>query len=125
MSDALPSNESSVPIPASDNGGSEQRPPTARANQAPPKGVTAVGIARDFGVVVALIGMLIGLVMAGGRTVARCADGTYFPQGTTDFTCYDHPQAGTGLSLAVVSVLLGIIVVLVSIPAAETVRARG
>jgi hypothetical protein len=74
------------------------------------------------GIAVALVGLVDGLVMAFKRHVAPCPNGTYFPKGATNFDCYVHPNAGTGIAIAAVSSLLGILVVLSAISAATSLR---
>ena len=76
---------------------------------------TKVGWATGIGVVLAAVGLVDGLMMALARKEAICPDGKFFPEGTTDFTCYVHPQGGIGVAVAVFSVLLGILVVFGSI----------
>lgn len=56
-----------------------------------------------------------GFAMALDRRAAACPNGTFFPLGTTNFNCYVHPSAGTGTAIAVISALLGILVVLSAI----------
>jgi hypothetical protein len=73
----------------------------------------------------AVVGLVDGLVMAFKRTVARCPDGKYFSPGTTNFNCYVHPHAGVGLAIAVFSVLLGISVAVSGISAVTSIRAEG
>lgn len=68
-----------------------------------------------LGVILAIVGMVVGLSMALKRTVVHCADGTYFPEGTTDFRCFGHLHAGEGTAIAVLSSLLGIVVALLGI----------
>lgn len=75
-----------------------------------------------LGVVLAAVGLVNGVVMALKRRTAACPDGKYFPEGTTDFECYVHPQAGVGIAVAVLSVMLGIVVVLASITARASLR---
>jgi hypothetical protein len=84
-----------------------------------------VGAARRIGLTLALVGIADGFVMALKRHVAPCPNGTYFPQGTTNFSCYVHPNAGTGIAISVISALLGILVVLSAISAATSLRASG
>jgi len=60
--------------------------------------------------------------MALKRKEADCPDGKVFPEGTTDFSCYVHPQAGIGIAIAAMSVLLGILVVLASIAARAALK---
>ena len=74
-----------------------------------------VGWATGIGVTLAVVGLVDGLAMALKRRVATCPDGKIFPEGTTDYTCYVHPQGGIGVAVAVFSVLLGILVVFGSI----------
>ena len=70
------------------------------------------------GLILAVVGVVDGLVMAFKRHVAPCPNGTFFPKGTTDFSCYVHPDAGTGTAITVISALLGILVVLAAMSAA-------
>ena len=65
-----------------------------------------------------------GVVMALQRRQAACEDGTYFAEGTTDFTCYVHPQGALGIAIAAISVLLGILVVFANISTRASLRAR-
>jgi hypothetical protein len=74
-----------------------------------------IWLAMWAGLALALIGLIDGVVMALHSRVAPCPDGTYFPPGTTNFTCYAQPNAGTGIAVAVISALLGILVVLSAI----------
>src|SRR3712207_3086048 len=74
-----------------------------------------VGAATLIGVVLAVVGLLDGVVMAMRRKEIPCPAGTYFPEGTTDHSCYAHPQAGLGIAIVVFSVLLGILVVFASL----------
>ena len=62
-----------------------------------------------------LVGLVDGIIMGMKRKVAACPDGTLFPEGTTDFECYVHPQAGIGVAIAAISVVLGVLVVFTSI----------
>jgi len=83
---------------------------------------SVVQVAAGFGVVLAFLGLLDGLHMVFKRHVADCPDGTEFPQGTTDFNCYVHPQAGVGIAIAVCSALLGLLVVFSAITAVAALR---
>ena len=76
------------------------------------------------GALLALVGLIDGVVMTLNKKVASCPDGKYFPDGTTDFTCYVHPQAGVGIAVAALSIVLGILVVLSGIVATATLRSR-
>jgi hypothetical protein len=80
--------------------------------------------ATFIGLGLATVGLVDGLVMALNREEAPCSDGKYFPEGTTDFTCYIHPQAGLGIAIAVISVLLGILIVLTGIAARASLNTR-
>jgi hypothetical protein len=73
---------------------------------------------------IAVVGLVDGIIMALKRHVAPCPDGKYFPEGTTDFNCYVHPQAGVGIAISAFSLLLGILVVFSGISAAASLRAR-
>jgi hypothetical protein len=81
-----------------------------------------VWFAMSVGIILALVGLVDGFVMALKRHVAPCPNGTYFPQGAKNFDCYVHPNAGTGIAIAVISALLGILVVLSAITAATSLR---
>lgn len=59
------------------------------------------------------MGLTLGLALALKRREAPCPDGTYFPEGTTDFRCFVHPHALDGSAIAVISVVLGILIGLV------------
>lgn len=83
-----------------------------------------VRIAKGFGVILAIAGVVDGLVMALHRRVATCPDGTFFPQGTTDFTCHSHPDAGLGIAVTLLAALLGILIVLAAISADALVERR-
>lgn len=63
------------------------------------------------GVVLAVAGVVVGLVMAMRRREISCPDGTYFPQGETDFRCFSHPQALDGTAVIILSLMLGILIV--------------
>lgn len=69
--------------------------------------ITWVGIAA------AVAGVITGLVMALQRRVVVCADGTFFPEGTTDFRCFEHPLVLVGAAVAAISIALGVLIVLV------------
>ena len=77
-----------------------------------------------IGVILAAVGLIDGVVMVAQRREATCPNGRYFPEGTTDFTCYVHPQAAIGIAVAAMSVILGILVVLAGIVATATIRNR-
>jgi hypothetical protein len=62
--------------------------------------------------------------MALKRKEAPCPDGKYFPEDTTDFTCYVHPQAGLGIAIAVIAVLLGILIVPAGLAAKASLNTR-
>ena len=47
-----------------------------------------------------------------------------FPEGTTDFTCYAHSQAGLGVAIIVFSILLTILAWLAGTAALALVRGR-
>jgi hypothetical protein len=55
------------------------------------------------GAILSIVGLVIGLNMALKRTVVHCANGTYFPEGTTDFRCFGHLHAGEGTAIALPS----------------------
>jgi len=71
--------------------------------------------ATGGGLFFAAVGVVDGLVLALKKKEADCPDGKIFPGDATDLTCYVHPHAGLGIAVAVISVLLGILVVLAGI----------
>ncbi|MEI8058272.1 MAG: hypothetical protein WCI29_12790 [Actinomycetes bacterium] len=97
---------------------------TVRSPQQPAREESALRAALGIGVVLAVISLVVGLSMAFSSVVGPCENGHFFPEGTTDFTCYAHPQAGSGSAIALLSILLGILMVFAAIPALEIVRSR-
>jgi hypothetical protein len=81
-----------------------------------------VRLAVVFGLILAMLGVLDGIVMVVKRKVAQCPDGHFFPEGTTNFNCYVHPNAGVGVAIVVVSALLGTVLVLSAISANAVLR---
>lgn len=73
------------------------------------------------GFALASVGLVVGVVMALKRREIRCPDGTFFPEGTTDFRCFAHPQALDGTAIAVFSVMLGIVIGLIGVIAKASV----
>jgi hypothetical protein len=67
------------------------------------------------GLAAAAVGLITGLAMALERRVVECADGTFFPEGTTDFRCFEHPVALGGTAVAAISVALGSVIVLAAL----------
>jgi hypothetical protein len=88
------------------------------------RGEDSVWWATWLGLILTAVGLVDGLSMALERRLAPCPDGTEFPMGTTDFNCYVHPQGGVGIAIAVLSVVLGILVVFGSIVARASLRDR-
>lgn len=75
--------------------------------------------ATAAGVLLAGIGVIDGVVMGLHKKVTACPTGHHFPEGTTDFTCYTHPQAGGGIAIIALSALLGLVVVFTAISAVQ------
>lgn len=73
--------------------------------------------ARVSGLGLACVGVFFGVALTLDRRPSDCPPGTSFPRGTTDFECFAHPHAPVGVTLAIVSVLLGILIYLTSIAA--------
>ena len=84
----------------------------------------AVWWATRVGLAFALVGLIDGVMMTLKRKVADCPDGTFFPEGATDFNCYVHPQAGLGIAIAALSVVLGILVQFSSMVARASLEVR-
>ena len=93
------------------NGASVQSKDMARAVQAIPTAVTIVVI---VGLGAALAGFIDGIVLWAKRTVKGCPNGTFFPNGTTDFNCYAHPRAGEGIAISAISLTAGAILLLLA-----------
>jgi hypothetical protein len=72
----------------------------------------------------ALVGLVDGLMTAMKKKVATCPDGTIFAEGQTDFDCYVHPQAGLGVAIAALAVVLAILVVFASMVVRTSLGAR-
>jgi hypothetical protein len=53
-----------------------------------------------------------GLVLALDRVEVDCPDGTSFPEGASDFTCYTHPTNELGISIMAIAVAVGVALVL-------------
>jgi hypothetical protein len=81
-----------------------------------------ITLAASVGVILTVISVVVGLGMAFQRKVVPCPDGHQFPPGTTDFRCFIYPQAGEGSALAMLSIMLGLIIILCSIIAAATLK---
>jgi hypothetical protein len=92
------------------------------ANQKPPTAELFAVLATVVGVALGVAGIIIGINVGTHRTVVNCRNGTYFPQGTTDFRCFSHPHAGDGAGLAIVSGMLAILIVFGGILVALSVR---
>ena len=78
--------------------------------------------AMAIGVILAATGLVVGLKMGLKRTVHQCADGTYFPEGTTDFRCFVRPHELDGIAVVVVSLMLGILIGLTGVIARAAVK---
>lgn len=63
-----------------------------------------MAVAFVLGILGTLVNAVSGLVMITKRNVITCPDGTTFPNGTTDFNCYEHPDAALGVSIMALSV---------------------
>jgi hypothetical protein len=84
----------------------------------------AVWWATWLGLALSMVGLIDGLMMALKTKVADCPDGTYFPQGASDFNCYVHPEADLGIAIAALSVVLGILVVFASMAVRASLEVR-
>jgi hypothetical protein len=82
-----------------------------------------IWVAVSAGVILAIVGLVDGLLMALHRKVAQCANGTFVRVGA-DPVCYLHPQAGEGIAIVAFSTMLGIVIVLCGIVAQATVNVR-
>jgi hypothetical protein len=82
----------------------------------------AITIATAVGLVAALTGFIDGIVLMAKKTVKDCPDGTFFPVGTKDFTCYAHPRAGEGLAYSAISLSVAVLILLVAYVAAAMSR---
>lgn len=91
--------------------------PDVHISAIPDKPNRLVIAAVSLGAIAAIVGIEIGIRMALKATLIQCPDGTYFPQGTTDFRCFSHMHAGTGSAIALISFMLLILLVLVGVVA--------
>lgn len=48
------------------------------------------------------------------RRVVDCPDGTFFPNGTTDFRCFEHPLAFEGAAVSALAISVGALILLTS-----------
>lgn len=80
-----------------------------------------VELCKAVGLAAAGLGIAVGVIMVAKRREAPCEDGTFFPEGTTDFRCFVHPQAWTGGAVILVCVALGALIVLCGVIAASIV----
>lgn len=72
-------------------------------------------LAWGFGVVgilAGVVGAVLGLVMAFHRVVVVCPDGHSVPAGG-DPNCYSYANAGLGTSIALISLILSMLILLV------------
>jgi hypothetical protein len=74
-----------------------------------------------LGMGAALTAAVVGLLMALQRRETGCAGGTFFPEGATDFRCFEHPQGYAGLAVVATSIALGCLVFLVGVMASRSV----
>ncbi|GAB3820477.1 hypothetical protein GCM10028820_26510 [Tessaracoccus terricola] len=72
------------------------------------RAVTWVGLSS------AIIGLITGLAMLLQRRVVDCLDGTFFPNGTTDFRCFEHPLALEGAAVSALAISVGALMLLTS-----------
>ena len=79
-------------------------------------------LAAVVGVGAALVAFIDGIVLMAKRTVKDCPDGTTWPLGTKDFTCYAHPRLGDGLAISAISLSVGVLVVLLAHLIGEMLR---
>lgn len=83
-----------------------------------------VSVGVTVGVLSGIAGVIDGLVMVLQRHEVGCADGTYFPQGATDFRCFSHPHVANGIAVMGFSVMLSIVILLTGFIANQMLRAR-
>lgn len=67
------------------------------------------------GITAALAGLITGLLMALQRRVVVCPEGAFFPEGTTDFRCFEHPLALEGAAVLAIAIALGALIVLAAL----------
>lgn len=77
-----------------------------------------------IGMAAALMGAVIGMVMALRRRESGCADGTFFPEGTTDFRCFEHPEALVGVAVVATSIAIACLIFLVGVVAKQAVASE-
>ena len=89
-------------------------------NDASPSTTKAAGRVvayRNAGLAACVGGVAIGIVMIARRREVTCADGTFFPEGTTDFRCFAHPQALGGSAVVLICLALAAVIALCAIAA--------
>jgi len=65
-----------------------------------------------IGMVAATVGFVDGIASMLKRHETPCPDGTFFPEGTKDFTCYSHPHLAAGMGLCAIAVMLGVVILM-------------
>jgi hypothetical protein len=71
---------------------------------------TRIDTATFLGCLLAVVGVIAGIVRVASRRESRCPDGQEWPKGEQDFTCYVHPHAFEGGAVIVTALMLGIII---------------
>lgn len=74
-----------------------------------------------IGVLATLVGLVDGIVIWARKREVNCPDGTFFPEGTTDYRCFEHPGAEQGIAVVSISLALGILLVLIGMLIAHLV----
>ena len=76
---------------------------------------------RNAGLAACGLGVVVGIAMMARKREVVCADGTFFPEGATDFRCYAHPQALSGSAVVLMCLALAVVIVLCAVIAIRAV----
>lgn len=79
---------------------------------------------RNVGLGACVLGVVVGIAMIAVRREVECPDGTFFPEGTTDFRCFEHPQALGGSAVVLICLALAAVIALCAMAAADVVSRR-
>ncbi len=80
--------------------------------------VTTIGIAAS------VVGAVDGIVLMFKRKLIDCPDGTYFPEGTSNFSCYAHHRMAEGIAILTTSLALGGLLLIAAVMSAVMLKTR-
>jgi hypothetical protein len=94
-------------------GMTESVPDVEPVTREPGRPIDPTFVALATGLVACVAVIIGGLVLALQKVVVECPDGQYFPEGTSDYHCFSHPQAALGISVLAAGIALAALIVLV------------